>query len=309
MERTARGRYETNLDDPEFTIMADGTRFAGFFLGDSEDSPAVFPMQVTADQMTGTVTASLSKPRTHEDKPRTHELQRIARKQRLAAAFRLFARFGLYEGSAGHISARDPERPDCYWLNPLEVHWAQMRASDLVLVRSDGTVSGGNATVNPAGLAIHGQILAARPDVVSVAHSHSPYGKAWSTLGRLLAPLTQDACAFFSDHVVFPFSGIVLDSREGEHIAETMGSMKAAILLNHGLLTVGGSVDEAAWWFISMERQCQVQLLAEAAGTPNLIDPETAAATAAIAGSPEVGRTQFQVLWNLVSRQEADLLD
>ena len=212
-------------------------------------------MTVRVHRMLGTVTTSLSKPRTHEE-------ERTARKQRLAAAFRLFARFGLYEGSAGHISARDPERPDCYWMNPLEVHWAQMRASDLVLVQSDGTVSGGSATVNPAGLAIHGQILAARADVVSVAHSHSPYGKAWSTLGRLLDPLTQDACAFFGDHVLFPFSGIVLDECEGEHIAETMGSMKAAILLNHGLLTVGGSVDEAAWWFISMERQCQVQLLA-----------------------------------------------
>lgn len=239
---------------------------------------------------------------------RTVEQERIHRKQRLAAAFRLFARLGLDEGAAGHISARDPEQPDCYWMNPLAVHWTQMRVSDLVLVDRHGAVVEGRSDVNPAGVAIHGQILAARPDVMSVAHSHSPYGKAWSAFGRLLDPLTQDACAFFADHALVPFSGIVFDDREGEHIAEVMGSMKAAILSNHGLLTVGGSVEETAWWFICMERQCQVQLLAEAAGAPNLIDSETAALTARVNGSPEVGRSQFEALWNLVSRTQPDLL-
>ena len=239
---------------------------------------------------------------------RTVDQERDHRKQRLAAAFRLFSHFGLDEGAAGHISARDPGQADCYWMNPLAVHWSQMRVSDLVLVDGQGAVVEGQADVNPAGVAIHGQILAARPDVVSVAHSHSPYGKAWSTLGRLLDPLTQDACAFFADHALVPFSGIVFDDREGEHIAEVMGAMKAAILSNHGLLTVGGSVEEAAWWFISMERQCRVQLLAEAAGTPNLIDSNTAALTAVVNGSAEVGRAQFQVLWNLVNRTQPDLL-
>ncbi len=239
---------------------------------------------------------------------RTVEQERGHRQLRLVVAFRLFARFGLEEGAAGHISARDPEEPDSYWMNPLGVHWAQIRVNDLVLVDGSGNVVAGPRDVNPAGVAIHGQLLAARPDVVSVAHSHSPYGKAWSTFGRLLDPLTQDACAFFADHALVPFSGIVFDDREGEHIAEVMGTMKAAILANHGLLTVGGSVEEAAWWFIAMERQCQVQLLAEAAGAPILIDSETAALTAAVNGSPEVGRTQFDVLWNLISRTEPALL-
>ena len=56
-----------------------------------------------------------------------------------------------------------------------------------------------------------------------MAHSHSPYGKAWSTLGRVLDPLTQDACAFYDEQVLVPFSGIVLDDSEGEHIAAAMG--------------------------------------------------------------------------------------
>lgn len=234
--------------------------------------------------------------------------ERTFRKQRLAAAFRLFARFGFCEGSAGHISARDPERKDCYWINPLSVPWELMKASDLALVDAEGSVVEGGATVNAAGIAIHGQILAAHPDVISVAHAHSPKGKAWSCFQRLLDPLTQDACAFYNDHALVPFSGIVFDDSEGKHIAHAMGSMKAAILSNHGLLTVGGSVEEAAWWFIAMERQCDVQLLAEAAGRPHCIDPDIAAATGARAGSPHAGRTQFAPLWALISQQEPDLL-
>ncbi|WP_101834881.1 class II aldolase/adducin family protein [Frankia canadensis] len=236
--------------------------------------------------------------------------ERVHRRRKLAAALRLFARFGLTEGATGHISARDTERPDHFWINPADQPWARLRASDLILVSPDGTVVEGDGPVNPAGVAIHAQLLAARPDAVSVAHAHSVAGKAWSVLRRPLDPLTQDACAFYGDHVVVPFAGIVLDAREGEHIAEVLGPGKAAILANHGLLTVGRSVDEAAWWYISLDRQCQVQLLAESAAGPlHLIDHDTATATAAVNGSPEVGRLQFALLWRQITTEEPDLLD
>ena len=131
----------------------------------------------------------------------------------------------------------------------------------------------GEGGVNTAAFAIHSAVHAARPDVIAAAHSHSIYGKSWSSLGRLLDPLTQDACAFFEDHALFDdYTGVVLDPDEGKRIAHTLGDHKAVILRNHGLLTVGHSVDEAVWWFVTMERTCQAQLLAEAAGTPVLID-------------------------------------
>ena len=137
------------------------------------------------------------------------------------------------------------------------------------VARQGGTVVDGNWPVNAAAFAIHSQVHAARPDVVAAAHSHSLHGKAWSAFGRLLDPITQDACAFFEDHGLFDdFTGVVLDAEEGKRIAHALGDNKAVILRNHGLLTVGQSVDEAAWWFITMERSCQAQLLAEAAGTP-----------------------------------------
>ena len=84
---------------------------------------------------------------------------------------------------------------------------------------------------------------------------------------------------------------------------------KAAILRNHGLLTVGRSVDEAAWWFITMERSCQAQLLAEAAGTPVLIDPDMARLTSSQVGSHMAGWFSFQPLFDRIVREQPDLLD
>ncbi|HEX7521288.1 MAG TPA: class II aldolase/adducin family protein, partial [Acidimicrobiia bacterium] len=214
------------------------------------------------------------------------EEERLHRKVRLAAAFRLFGRFGFDEGIAGHITARDPEHLDHFWVNPFGMNFSHIRVSDLILVNHRGEVVEGNAEVNTAAFVIHGQVHAARPDVIAAAHAHSIYGKSWSSLGRLLDPITQDVCSFYGDHALFDdYTGVVLDIEEGKRLAHALGDNKAAILRNHGLLTVGHSVDEAAWWFITMERSCQAQLLAEAAGTPVLIDPDMAKFTASQVGS------------------------
>jgi ribulose-5-phosphate 4-epimerase/fuculose-1-phosphate aldolase len=238
------------------------------------------------------------------------EDERLHRKQRLAASFRLFSRFGFDEGVAGHITARDPELPDHFWVNPFAMHFGQIRVSDLLLVNDAGEVVEGNRPVNTAAFAIHSQVHAARPDVVSAAHSHSIYGKTWSTLGRLLDPLTQDVCAFYGDHALFDdYTGVVLDIEEGKRIAHALEGHKAAILRNHGLLTVGQTVDEAVWWFITMERSCQAQLLAEAAGTPVLIDKEQADITSKFVGNAYAGWLSFQPLYDRIVREQPDFLD
>jgi ribulose-5-phosphate 4-epimerase/fuculose-1-phosphate aldolase len=231
-------------------------------------------------------------------------------KQRMAAAFRLFDRFGFNEGVAGHLTARDPERSDCFWVNPFGMSFGLIRASDLILVNHDGEVVEGDWPVNTAAFAIHSQIHQARPDVTSAAHTHSRHGRAWSTLGRLLDPITQDSCAFFEDHQLFDdYTGVVLDVEEGKRIAHALGGAKAAILRNHGILTVGRTVDEAAWWYITMERTCEVQLAAEAAGTPVPIEPEMARLTASQVGNPLAGWLSFQPLFDKIVADQPDLLE
>ena len=238
------------------------------------------------------------------------DAERLHRKQRLAASFRLFGKFGFDEGIAGHITVRDPEHADRFWVNPFGMNFKHIRVSDLICVDHTGAVVEGDAMVNTAAFAIHSQVHAARPDVVAAAHSHSLHGKAWSSLGRLLDPITQDACAFFEDHGLFDdFTGVVLDLEEGKRIAAALGEHKAVILRNHGLLTVGHSVDEAVWSFITMERSCQAQLLAEAAGTPVLIDADTARKTYGQVGSPAGCYLSFQPLWDMITREQPDLFD
>src|SRR5580693_7806941 len=117
----------------------------------------------------------------------TVEEERLHRKQKLAGALRLFGRFGFSEGVAGHITARDPELTDHFWVNPFGMSFRHVRVSDLILVSHTGEVVEGTRAVNPAAFAIHSAVHAARPDVIAAAHAHSIYGKAWSALGRPLS--------------------------------------------------------------------------------------------------------------------------
>lgn len=104
------------------------------------------------------------------------------------------------------------------------------------------------------------------------------------------------------------YTGVVLTEEEGSRIADTLAGNKAIILQNHGLLTVGQSVDEAAFWFITMDRTCQAQLLAEAAGTPTLIAPHYAELTHTQIGSPLAGWFCFQPLFEMIASLEPDFL-
>jgi ribulose-5-phosphate 4-epimerase/fuculose-1-phosphate aldolase len=252
----------------------------------------------------------IEQPRANPPSFATIEEERTYRKHHLTAALRLFGRFGFSEGTAGHITARDPERLDHFWVNPYGMHFSRIKVSDLILVNDAGEVVEGSRPVNRAAFAIHSQVHRARPDVVAAAHTHSIHGRAWSSLGRLLDPINQDACSFYEDHALFDdFTGVVLDPAEGERLAKTLGPNKAIILQNHGLLTVGRTVDEAAWWFLKMERTCQAQLLAEAAGKPILINHEYATLTREQSGNARAGWFTFQPLYDWIVEEEPQMLD
>ena len=236
--------------------------------------------------------------------------ERQYRKEQLAAGFRLFGRFGFSEGVAGHITVRDPENPEWFWVNPFGMSFNQIKASDLLLVDHSGEILHGDRPVNRAAFCIHSQVHKARPDALAAAHSHSLYGKAFASLGIPLDPITQDACAFFEDQGLYDdFRGVVNQLDEGERIGRALGSHKAVILRNHGLLTVGRSVAEAVWWFITMERSCQAQLLAMAAGKPIMIDRETALQVREEIGTSDAGWFQARPLWDQIVASDPDLFD
>ncbi|KAI6805456.1 arad-like aldolase/epimerase [Hortaea werneckii] len=223
--------------------------------------------------------------------------------EHMALAFRVFARKGYTEGMSGHISVRDPENPHTFWTNPLGKHFGMLKASDMILVDYDGKAVGGNMSrpANAAGFLIHSAVHKARPDVIAAAHTHSPYGKAWSAFARPLEMLNQDVTYFYGDAqaVYGEFGGVVFKEEEGRRLAAALGEKgKGMILRNHGLLTVGETVDEAAYLFTLMERSCEVQLAVEAAaanGVPKVYVPEEAAKfTFESASDPEALYCEFQ---------------
>ncbi|KAL3425820.1 arad-like aldolase epimerase [Phlyctema vagabunda] len=194
-----------------------------------------------------------------------------------AATFRDFARKGFTEGMSGHISVRDPEFEHYIWMNPLGKHFGLMKASDLLCLDvRNGKIVGGNRSrpANAAGFLIHSEIHKARPDVHAVCHAHTMAGRAWSAFAEGLDMLNQDICYLHGAIAVYSaYGGIVFAEEEGRNIAEALGEKnKAAILMNHGLLSVGSTVDEAGFLFGLLDRGCQIQLQVEAAraGNPNL---------------------------------------
>ncbi|KAH6695885.1 class II aldolase and Adducin domain-containing protein [Leptodontidium sp. MPI-SDFR-AT-0119] len=232
----------------------------------------------------------------------THAEKRQWQLEHMAAAFRHWAREDYIEGMSGHISVRDPENENAFWMNPLGVHFGLLKASDMIMVDLAGNVIGGarHRPLNAAGFLIHAAVHKARPDVHAICHCHSLSGKAWSVFGKRLEMITQDACKFYgaAQSVYDSYGGAVFASEEGDLIAKALGSGKGCILRNHGLLTVGTTVDEAAFLFTSMERSCHVQLAAEAAAASGikkiLIADEEAEYNYKMESDPEACYCEFQ---------------
>ena len=222
--------------------------------------------------------------------------------EHLTGAFRVFGRKGYTEGSAGHISVRDPVEPNTFWINPLGIHFSLLKASDMVRVDEEGNLVGGNTTapINAAGFAIHSALHKARPDINAACHTHSKFGKTFSCFGKPLEMLNQDVCIIHNQQAVYSeFGGVAIELSEGEAIAKAAGEKSRLVILqNHGLLTAGQTVDEAAYLFTLLERSCEVQLLADAAvnaGNIKQIIPEAEAIyTASVEGDPAKLYLDFQ---------------
>jgi len=239
--------------------------------------------------------------------------ERLHLKQRLAAACRAFAIEGFDYGFAGHLTIRDPEFPELYWTNPMCVHFNQVKVSNLILVDHSGTVVEGAYAVNRAGFVLHAAVHQAHPDILAMCHAHTVYGTAFAALGRPLEPISQDAAAFFEDHVVIKDEAgqVAVEEDAGPKVADWFKGVKAAIHQNHGLLTASRhSIEAAAFWFIALERCCRQQLMVEATGIkPVLVSPERSRYSREHVGSEYIGWLHFQTIWDNLVKTQPDMLD
>jgi ribulose-5-phosphate 4-epimerase/fuculose-1-phosphate aldolase len=237
--------------------------------------------------------------------------ERQHRKERLVAACRAFALHHLDYGFAGHLTVRDPEFPELYWTNPMAVHFSQVKLSNLILADHNGKVVEGSYALNRAGFVLHAAVHEANPDIVAMCHAHTVYGTAFAALGRPLDPITQDAAAFFEDHVVIKdeAGAVAVEENAGLSVADYFKNVKAAIHQNHGLLTVSRhSIEAAAFWFIALERCCQQQLLVEATGSkPVMVPAQSSRYSREHVGSEYIGWLHFQPIYEQLAQNSPDM--
>lgn len=203
------------------------------------------------------------------------EDERQRRRAQVAQGYRIFAAQRWGSLGDGHITARDPELTDHMWLLRFDVGFESATADDVVLVGPDGTVVGSDAPINTTAYFIHHPVHAARPDVVGVAHVHTPWGTPFCALRRLIEPITQESCLFFDDHALFDDDEVqILGTSGGERIAAALGANRVALLANHGLLATGPSVPETIAAFVTLERVCEAHMKTLDRAKP--ISPEAA---------------------------------
>jgi ribulose-5-phosphate 4-epimerase/fuculose-1-phosphate aldolase len=243
----------------------------------------------------------------------SHEDERTYRKQHLVAAVRAFAQHGFDYGFAGHLTVRDPENPHLYWTNPMAVHFSQVRMSNLILVDHSGNVVEGKYAVNRAGFVLHAAIHEQHPDIMAMCHAHTTYGTAWCSTGRELDMISQDAACFYKSHIVIKESAgaVAVEEKSGHSVANAWGNNRAALHQNHGLLTASRhSIDDAAFWFIALERACQVQLAVEASGVkPVIVSDKSAAYSREHVGSDYIGWLHFQPIYEQIAATQPDMFD
>lgn len=218
---------------------------------------------------------------------RSVEAERAHRKRMVAIGYRIFGALHWGQLGDGHISARDPELLDHFWVLDYGIPFRLATVDSLILVSPQGTVAKGgdpsgigSGGVNTAGYNIHHPLLAARPDVVSAAHTHTGYGTPWSTNVAPFRAISQESLHFVFDQSLFDDEELEISSPAGgARIAAAMGQNNFCILRNHGLLTLGTSVEEAVAMFVVAERVAEVHVKAPNAHEISVAGAEASAAS------------------------------
>ncbi len=236
------------------------------------------------------------------------EAERQARLD-LAILYRAFVHFGWTDLLYTHISARLPDQPDCYLINPYGLMFQEVTAGNLIKVTLDGVVIGGDYPTNPAGHAIHSAVLAARPEVNFVAHTHTRAGIAVSAMKCGLMPLSQQANEIRKEVAYHLYDVVTEEAEECARLAADLGDKYLMILNNHGLLTCGRNAGECFYYLYVLENACKVQVDVLCAGQEVILPSEGAQDRASLWGRPgaEPGKErEWAALTRLIEKVAPD---
>lgn len=201
-------------------------------------------------------------------------------REELAACYRLIAHFRMTDLIFTHISVRIPGPEHHFLINPYGLMFDEITAWNLVKIGLDGrAVEASPYPVNPAGFVIHSAIHGAREDAQCVLHTHTKSGCAVAALKCGLLPVNQISMEFYGRVAYHDYEGVALDMSEQQRLVQDLGDKSVLMLRNHGLLTVGETVSQAFLRMYYLEKACEIQLTAQAAGEIVLPSHEVCAHT------------------------------
>jgi ribulose-5-phosphate 4-epimerase/fuculose-1-phosphate aldolase len=191
----------------------------------------------------------------------------------LAACYRLAHHFGWQGTNFGtHLSARVPGEPDHFLLMPVGLWFDEITASSLIKVDMSGKkLNDSPYRVNGGGAALHGGCYLARPEVMSVVHTHTEAGVALSMLECGLLPVSMAAVRFHKRVGCYEFKGPGDNMGDRARLADSLGPHMALIMRNHGLLSVGRTIGEAFVVMCVLEQACSSQLRAMQTGAKLMV--------------------------------------
>jgi len=234
----------------------------------------------------------------------------------LAAAFRWAERLGLNEGIDNHFSFAVDDGGRRFLVNPIGLHWRELRASDLVLADADRNVLEGTREVEDTAFFIHSRIHLRHPGARAVLHTHMPYATALTVIeGGRVEMISQNALQF-AGRIAYldAYEGLALDSSEGDRMADALGDKTVLFLGHHGVMVAGPTIHQAFNDLYFLERACQVQVLAMSTGRPFRLIPERVqrdfvAAMTANADAADQPRKHLEAIKRILTREAPDFAD
>jgi len=245
---------------------------------------------------------------TPADQPPVTADEELRLRRELTAVYRLVAHYRMTDLIFTHISLRLPGPDHHFLINPYGLMFEEITASSLVKIDLSGNpVEPTPYRVNPAGFVIHSAIHAARPDAQCVLHTHTKAGCAVAAQKHGLLPLNQMGMEFYNRVGYHDYEGVALNLDEQRRLVADLGGHPALILRNHGLLTVGGSAAEAFLRMYYLEKACEIQVTAQAAGAPLTVPPAevceyTARQLAGTADSDFQDDDAYDLAWSALLR-------
>ncbi|MCE8024358.1 class II aldolase/adducin family protein [Billgrantia aerodenitrificans] len=187
-------------------------------------------------------------------------------RKRLVNGCRVLAGHGQGDLIWGHLSVRMPGEPDKLFIKPAGLGLEEIDDEHLIVADLDGNRLTGRWPMH-AEVFIHTEIFRRRADVQAVVHTHPSHAVAFSALGVPLQPVGHEGALFIDGLPVFSqTSDLIVNAELGRALASTLGVERAALMRNHGIVTVGQSIGEAVMTALLLEKACRVQLLAMSAG-------------------------------------------